>query len=91
MNTLRLILLGAVAAALCVIPVTSRAQIFVTNSGNNTICEYNATTGATINSSFISSGLDGPDRFVVVSTVTWSASPASGDWNKTTTNKEEQL
>src|SRR5205809_7405195 len=54
------LLFAAVAAALCLIPVTSRAEIFVTNSNNNTIGEYNATTGATINSSFISSGLNVP-------------------------------
>src|SRR5438034_9821006 len=54
-----LVLFAAVVAALCLIPVTGRAQIFVTNEGNNTIGEYNATTGATINSSFIS-GLDFP-------------------------------
>src|SRR5437773_10837931 len=53
------LLFAAVVAALCLIPVTGRAQIFVTNFGNNTIGEYNATTGATINSSFIS-GLDLP-------------------------------
>jgi len=58
---IRLILSGlAASAALCVIPVTSRGQIFVTNANTNTIGEYNATTGATINSSFISSGLSGP-------------------------------
>src|SRR5437762_4459150 len=55
-----LVLFAAVVAALCLIPVTGRAQIFVTNGGNNTIGEYNATTGATINSAFISSGLSGP-------------------------------
>ena len=49
-----------VLAALCVVPATSHAQIFVTNANNNTIGEYNATTGATINSSFISSGLNVP-------------------------------
>src|SRR5437879_3772594 len=54
------LLLAPVVAALCLIPVTGRAQIFVTNAGNNTIGEYNATTGATINSSFISSGLNRP-------------------------------
>ena len=55
-----LVLFAAVVAALYLIPVTSRAQIFVTNEGNNTVGEYNATTGATINSSFISSGLNFP-------------------------------
>src|SRR5437899_1672158 len=42
-----------VAAALCVIPATSRGQIFVANFGNNTIGEY-TTSGATVNSAFIS-------------------------------------
>src|SRR5437867_8317849 len=62
-----LVLFAAVVAALCLIPVTGRAQIFVTNGGNNTIGEYNATTGATINSSFISSGLNDPVGIVVSS------------------------
>src|SRR5436190_20889420 len=56
------LLLAAVVAALCLTPVTGRAQIFVTNEGNNTIGEYNSTTGATINSSFISSVLITPRR-----------------------------
>jgi hypothetical protein len=64
-----LVLFAAVVAALYLIPVTSRAQIFVTNEGNNTVGEYNATTGATINSSFISSGLNGPSGIVVSSSV----------------------
>src|SRR4029077_583979 len=38
----------------------SGGNLFVTNFNNNTIGEYNATTGATINSSFISSGLSSP-------------------------------
>jgi hypothetical protein len=54
------LLLGAVAAALCVIPATSHCQIFVANFGNGTIGEYNATTGATINSALVS-GLDGAE------------------------------
>jgi WD40 repeat protein len=59
---IRLILTGFVAsAALYLIPATgSGGIIFVTNFANNTIGEYNATTGATINSSFISAGLDLP-------------------------------
>jgi hypothetical protein len=58
---IRLILSGlAASAALYAMPLTSRGQIFVTNANTNTIGEYNATTGATINSSFISSGLSSP-------------------------------
>jgi DNA-binding beta-propeller fold protein YncE len=53
MNT-RLILSGlAAAAALCVVPGTNGAQIFVANSGNGTIGEY-TTSGATVNSALIS-------------------------------------
>jgi hypothetical protein len=54
------LLLATAVAAVCVVPVTGRAQIFVTNVNNSTIGEYNATTGATINTSFISSGLEVP-------------------------------
>src|SRR6266481_2358730 len=54
------VLFAAVVAALCLTPVTGDAQIFVTNAFSNTIGEYNATTGAPINSSFIS-GLDFPN------------------------------
>src|SRR6266576_3099159 len=53
-----LVLFATVVAALCLTPVTGDAQIFVTNAFSNTIGEYNATTGAPINSSFISSGLN---------------------------------
>src|SRR5438477_72696 len=49
------LLFAAVVVALCLIPVTARAQIFVTNPGNNTIGEYNATTRPTTNLSFSSS------------------------------------
>src|SRR5439155_1443830 len=49
-----LVLFATVVAALCLTPVTGDAQIFVTNAFSNTIGEYNATTGAPINSSFIS-------------------------------------
>ena len=61
------VLFAAVVAALCLTPVTSHGQIFVTNFQGNTIGEYNATTGATINSSFISSGLNDPVGIVVSS------------------------
>jgi hypothetical protein len=50
------LLLAFVVAALCLVPVTGTAQILVANQGNNTIGEYDATTGAPINRSFISSG-----------------------------------
>src|ERR671937_1631601 len=53
--------LAWVLAALCLIPVAGRAQILVANEGNNTIGKYDATTGAPINPSFISSGLDFPN------------------------------
>jgi len=56
---MRLILIALASAALCVIPGITRAQIFVANINTNTIGEYDAATGATINSSFIS-GLNQP-------------------------------
>jgi hypothetical protein len=42
----------------------SGGNLFVANFAGNAIGEYNATTGATINSSFIS-GLNGPTGIVV--------------------------
>jgi hypothetical protein len=80
------LLIGAVAAALCVIPVTSRGQIFVANFENNTIGEYNATTGATINSSFIS-GLSNPAGIVLSGVdlfVTNASNNTIGEYNATT-------
>ena len=53
------VLFAAVVAALCLTPVTGDAQIFVTNLGNNTIGEY-TTSGTTVNSALISSGLNAP-------------------------------
>jgi hypothetical protein len=40
-------------------------NLFVANQGNNTIGEYNATTGAAVNSAFLSSGLDAPTGIAV--------------------------
>jgi hypothetical protein len=58
---IRLILVGLVAsAALCGIPGTAPAQIFVADSNLNTIGEYNATTGAPVNFALVS-GLSDPE------------------------------
>ena len=46
-------------AVLWAMPGTVRGQIYETNDGPNTIGEYDATTGATVNSSLIS-GLNRP-------------------------------
>src|SRR5262249_9188631 len=54
------LVLAALAATLCFMPVTGASQIFVANEGSDTIGKYDATTGATIDSSFILSGLSGP-------------------------------
>jgi hypothetical protein len=48
----------AACAALCAMPGTTRAQIFVANFGAGTIGEY-TTSGATVNAALIS-GLNGP-------------------------------
>jgi hypothetical protein len=59
------LLLGAIAAAaLWAMPGTARGQIYETNSSVGTIGEYNATSGATINSSLVS-GLNSPYGIVV--------------------------
>ena len=59
-------LVAAVAvAAFWAMPGTARGQIFETNGGNNTIGEYNATTGATVNASLVSAGLNGPAGIAV--------------------------
>src|ERR1022692_3698910 len=65
--SLRLVpaLVAAVAvAALWAMPGTARGQIFETNNVNNTIGEYNATTGATVNASLVS-GLSSPEGIAV--------------------------
>jgi hypothetical protein len=70
---------------------TARAQIFVTNFFN-TVGEYNATTGATINSSFISSGLSDPfgialsggNLFVANGADSFGAPGTIGEYNATT-------
>jgi DNA-binding beta-propeller fold protein YncE len=52
---------GLVVALLSLLSITAaHAQIFVTNEGNNTIGEFDATTGAAINASLVSSGLHEP-------------------------------
>src|SRR5205085_3962173 len=81
------LLLAPVVAALCLIPVTGRAQIFVTSVFNNTIGEYNAITGATINSSFISSGLSFPFGIALSGGNLFVANEVSntiGEYNATT-------
>ena len=60
--------LGCVVAALCLIPTTGGAQMFVSHFGNGLdtgrISEYDATTGALINPTLISD-LAGPDDIAV--------------------------
>jgi hypothetical protein len=41
-------------------------DLFVGNNGTDTVGEYNATTGAVINASFITSGLNQPLGIVVL-------------------------
>src|SRR5438128_12354510 len=56
---IRLIFIGlAMAAALCAMPKTTRAQIFVTNFGTGTIGEY-TTSGVPVNPALIT-GLSRP-------------------------------
>jgi hypothetical protein len=58
-HTRRVLSVLAACAALCAHPGITCAQIFVTNFVSGTIGEYDAVTGATINSALIS-GLDSP-------------------------------
>src|SRR5439155_15955089 len=59
----RLTLFACVASALCAMPGTIPAQIFVTNFKTGTIGEY-TTSGATMNPALIS-GLNGPEGIAV--------------------------
>ena len=61
---IRLTLFACVASALCAMPGTIPAQIFVTNFKTGTIGEYNATTGAIVDADLIS-GLNGPSGIAV--------------------------
>ena len=47
------------AIALCILSSSARAQLYVSQQGNNTVAEYDATTGALINSTFIT-GVSNP-------------------------------
>src|SRR6266849_1515489 len=64
---IRLVLAGfAASAALCAMPGTARAQIFVTSNvvdGKDTIGEY-TTSGATVNAALVS-GLNSPQGIAV--------------------------
>ena len=87
MNIRLLLSCCAASAALCGIAGTAKAQIFVTNLVNNTIGEYNATTGATINSSFIFSGLNSPQGIAISGGnlfVTNFLNSTIGEYNATT-------
>jgi hypothetical protein len=69
-------------------------NLFVANIGNNTIGEYNATTGATINSSFISSGLNMPEGIAFLGGnlfVTNAGGNTIGEYNATTGATIQQL
>jgi len=59
MNIRPILSVLAACAALCANSGVIHAQIYVTNFVSGTIGEYNATTGATINSAWVS-GLDSP-------------------------------
>ena len=65
----------ATAAALCSIPGTAHAQIFVANEDTGTIGEY-TTSGAIVNAALVS-GLNRPTYIAVVSA---SVPDASSTW-----------
>lgn len=75
--------------ALCAMPRSAHAQLYVLDS-NNTISTYNATTGAVLNPGFIT-WLSGPDRFALSGNVLFVANsggtPGTGtvsEYNTTT-------
>src|SRR6266700_2676629 len=85
---IRLTLSSLVAfAALCAMPGTAAgAQIFVTTFNNNTIGEY-TTSGATINSALISSGLSEPSNMALSGGKLFVANDINntiGEYNATT-------
>ena len=47
------------AIALCILSNSARAQLYVSQQGNGTVAEYDAATGALINSTFVT-GLNNP-------------------------------
>ena len=47
------------AIALCILSNAARAQLYISQQGNGAVAEYDATTGALINSSFVT-GLVNP-------------------------------
>ena len=55
---------AALLLALWAVPATTRGQIFVSNTGNGTIGEFNATSGATVNAALVS-GLNTPTGIAV--------------------------
>ena len=67
------VVFATVVAALGLLTLPAHAQIFVANSSNNTVGEYNASNGAAINASFIT-GLGSP-RFIAIESV---PEPAAG-------------
>src|SRR5437763_1612542 len=84
---IRLIITGlAVCIAVWTIPGNARGQIYVTNEGTNSIGEYNATSGTTINASLIS-GLNIPTGIALVGGNLFVAKQGNntiGEYNATT-------
>src|SRR5947199_129198 len=88
-TNIRLIIVSSLTActALLAMPGTARGQIiYETNSSGNTIGEYDATTGATVNASLVS-GLNKPQGIVVSGGNLWVANNGGntiGEYNATT-------
>ena len=88
-TNIRLIIVSSLTActALLAMPGTARGQIiYETNSGGNTIGEYDASTGAAINAALVS-GLNLPQDIVVSGGNLWVSNQSGntiGEYNAST-------
>jgi hypothetical protein len=78
-------------AALWAMPTSARAQLYVGQFATNSVGEYNATTGAAINASFITGlagnpglALSGNDLFVLTNGANGSGPGTVGEYDATT-------
>ena len=74
-------------AALWAMPTSARAQLYVVNQNANAIGEYNASTGAVINTNFITTGVDGPTGLLLSGNCVFVLNGISntvGEYNATT-------
>src|SRR5207248_8530519 len=88
-TNIRLIIVSSITActALWAMPGTARGQQIYETNNNGTVGEYNATTGATINSSLVSYNSSGASGIAVFGGDLWVANyfaNSIGEYNATT-------